>query len=78
MNPLTSHHTCEINYWSDNQMEEGTTTTMSATQTLLTSVSTGMSTEITAALPIAGGVFATVAGIFIAVRIFKRITGAKA
>lgn len=49
----------------------------SATSTLLTEVSTGMTSEVTAALPIAGGLFALIAGIFVALKIFKRITGAK-
>lgn len=49
----------------------------SATTTLLTEVSSGMTSEITAALPIAGSVFAIVAGIFIGLKIFKRVTGAK-
>lgn len=48
-----------------------------ATSTLLTGVAEGMSTEIMAALPIAGGIFATIAGIFIGLKIFKRVTGAK-
>ncbi|HWK24760.1 MAG TPA: hypothetical protein VNS08_17235 [Ureibacillus sp.] len=50
----------------------------SATSTLLTGVASGMSSEIMTALPIAGGIFATIAGIFIGVKIFKRVTGAKA
>lgn len=54
-----------------------TLTAGEATTSLLTSVASGMTGEITAALPIAGGVFATIAGIFIAVKIFKRVTGAK-
>lgn len=49
----------------------------SAVETLLTSVATGMNGEILAALPIAGGVFATIAGIFIGLKIFKKVTGAK-
>lgn len=53
------------------------TESASATTTLLSSVATGMTSEITAALPIAGGVFATIAGIFIGLKIFKRVTGAK-
>lgn len=48
-----------------------------ATTTLLTEVASGMTSEITAALPIAGGIFALVAGIFIGLKIFKRVTGAK-
>lgn len=50
----------------------------SATTTLLDGVASGMTTEIMAALPIAGGIFATIAGIFIGVKIFKRVTGARA
>lgn len=49
-----------------------------ATSTLLTGVAEGMSSEVMTALPIAGGLFAMIAGIFIGVKIFKRITGAKA
>lgn len=49
----------------------------SAVSSLLTSTATGMNTEILAALPIAGGLFATIAGIFIGLKIFKRVTGAK-
>lgn len=49
-----------------------------AVSTLLTEVATGMTSEINAALPIAGGIFALIAGIFIGLKIFKRVTGAKA
>ena len=49
----------------------------SAVSALLTSTASGMNAEILAALPIAGGLFATIAGIFIGVKIFKRVTGAK-
>lgn len=49
----------------------------SAVTTLLTSVSTGMTSEINASLPIAGTVFALIAGIFIGLKIFKKVTGAK-
>lgn len=49
----------------------------SVVSSLLTPAATGMTSEIGAALPIAGGLFATVAGIFIALKIFKRVTGAK-
>lgn len=49
----------------------------SAVSTLLSGVATGMNTEIFAALPIAGGIFATIAGIFVGLKIFKRVTGAK-
>lgn len=52
----------------------GSSTGVSA---LLTTTASGIQNEIGAALPIAGGVFATVAGIFIALKIFKRVTGAK-
>lgn len=45
--------------------------------TLLSETASGMTAEIGAALPIAGGIFATIAGIFIGVKIFKRITGAR-
>lgn len=44
---------------------------------LLTSVKTDMLSEVTAALPIAGAVFAALAGIGIGFKIFKRITGAR-
>lgn len=49
----------------------------SAVSSLLTTTVTGMQSEILAVLPIAGGLFATVAGIFIGLKIFKRVTGAK-
>jgi hypothetical protein len=45
--------------------------------TLLTSVKDGMLDQIGGALPIAGAVFAAVAGIMIGVKLFKKITGAR-
>jgi len=45
---------------------------------LLTSVKTDMLSEVSSALPIAGAVFAAIAGIGIGFKIFKRITGARA
>jgi len=45
---------------------------------LLTSVKADMLSEVTSALPIAGAVFAALAGIGIGFKIFKRITGARA
>lgn len=45
---------------------------------LLTSAAGGITEQINAALPIAGPVFALVAGIFVGLKIFKRVTGAKA
>lgn len=45
---------------------------------LLTTVQTGVMENVTSALPIAGTVFAAIAGIFIGIKIFKKITGAKA
>ena len=45
---------------------------------LLTTVQTGVMANITSALPMAGTVFAALAGIFIGIKIFKKITGAKA
>lgn len=44
---------------------------------LLTSAASGITTEINSALPIAGPIFALIAGIFIALKIFKRVTGAR-
>lgn len=44
---------------------------------LVSGVVEKMTTEIGAVLPIAGGLFALVAGIFIGLKIFKRVTGAK-
>lgn len=44
---------------------------------LLTSAASGMTSEINAALPIAGPIFAVIAGIFIGLKIFKKVTGAK-
>lgn len=52
--------------------------TPTGVETLLTSVQGDLMTNVNAALPIAGSVFALIAGIFIAVKIFKRITGARA
>lgn len=45
--------------------------------TLLTSVQTGVMAELGNALPIAGVVFAALAGIGIGLKIFKRVTGAR-
>lgn len=44
---------------------------------LLTSASSGITEQVNAALPIAGPVFALIAGIFVGLKIFKRVTGAK-
>lgn len=44
---------------------------------LLTSAASGITSEISSALPIAGPIFATIAGIFIALKIFKKVTGAR-
>lgn len=44
---------------------------------LLSTVQTDVMSSIGDALPVAGGVFAAVAGIFIGIKIFKRITGAR-
>lgn len=44
---------------------------------LLTTVQSSLMSEIGAALPIAGTVFAAIAGIMIGVKLFKRITGAR-
>lgn len=44
---------------------------------LLDEAASGMKTEITAALPIAGGIFAVIAGIFIGMKIFKSVTGSR-
>lgn len=49
----------------------------SVVSTLLTGAADGMKAEITTALPIAGGLFAVVAGIFMGLKIFKRVTGAR-
>lgn len=49
----------------------------SAVTSLLQTTADGMQSEILAALPIAGGIFAIVAGISIALKIFKRVTGAR-
>lgn len=49
----------------------------SAVSSLLETTASGVTTEIYEALPIAGGVFAVVAGIFIGLKIFKRVTGAR-
>lgn len=46
--------------------------------TMLTSVQGDMMTQIGAALPVAGAVFAALAGIGIGIKLFKRITGARA
>jgi hypothetical protein len=44
---------------------------------LLTTVQTSLNGAIGDALPLAGGIMAAVAGIFLGVKLFKRITGAK-
>ena len=44
---------------------------------LLSSTVTGLNSEIATALPLAGGIFATIAGIFIGLKIFKKVTGAR-
>lgn len=44
---------------------------------LLTSAASGITDQVNAALPIAGPVFALVAGILFGLKIFKRVTGAK-
>lgn len=44
---------------------------------LLQSVSEGMLNQLGSALPIAGGVFAAIAGIMIGIKLFKKITGAR-
>lgn len=45
--------------------------------TLLTSVKDGMLDQLGSALPIAGTVFAAVAGVMIGIKLFKKITGAR-
>lgn len=45
--------------------------------TLLTGVQTSLNAAIGDALPLAGGVFAAIAGVMLGVKLFKRITGAK-
>lgn len=44
---------------------------------LLTTVKTDVLAEIGSALPIAGAVFAALAGIMVGIRLFKKITGAR-
>jgi len=44
----------------------------------LTSVATDLTTMVTDVLPIAGGVFASVAGVMFGFKLFKKITGARA
>lgn len=46
-------------------------------ETLLTTVKTDMLAEITSALPLAGAVFAALAGISVGIRIFKKVSGAR-
>lgn len=48
-----------------------------AVNVLLENVADGMTSQIYSSLPIAGSVFAIVAGIFIGLKIFKRVTGAR-
>lgn len=50
----------------------------SAVTTLLTTVQTDVLSGVTAALPAAGAVFATIAGIMVAIKLFKKISGARA
>lgn len=45
--------------------------------TMLSGVQSGMMDEIGTALPIAGVIFGSIAGIMIGVKLFKRITGAR-
>lgn len=44
---------------------------------LLSGVKSGMLAQIGDALPIAGAIFGVIAGIFVGVKIFKRLTGAR-
>ena len=44
---------------------------------LLEGVQTSLLSEISSALPIAGTVFAAIAGIMVGIKLFKRITGAR-
>lgn len=46
-------------------------------ETLLTGIQTSLTGEIASALPIAGVIMASVAGIFMGVKIFKGVTGAR-
>lgn len=50
----------------------------SQVSTLLSGVQTDMLASIGDALPAAGAIFAAVAGIMVGVKLFKRITGARA
>lgn len=45
--------------------------------TLLSSVKEGMLDQIGGALPVAGSVFAAIAGIMVGIKLFKKITGAR-
>lgn len=54
------------------KLDNGATVT-----SLLQSVQSGVMENISAALPIAGVVFAALAGIGIGIKLFKRITGAR-
>lgn len=45
--------------------------------TLLTGVTDSLQSSIGDALPLAGGIFAAIAGIMLGVKLFKRITGAR-
>lgn len=49
-----------------------------ALSTALNGVKTSLDASIADALPIAGGVFATIAGIMLGFKFFKKITGARA
>lgn len=50
----------------------------SALSTALEAVKTSLNSSIGEALPVAGGVFATIAGIMLGFKFFKKITGARA
>lgn len=47
-------------------------------ETLLTSVQTEVLSGVGAALPAAGAVFAAIAGIMVGIKLFKKISGARA
>lgn len=49
----------------------------SALSGFLTSVAGSLTTEITSALPIAGPVVATIAGVIVGWKLFKKLTGAR-
>lgn len=54
----------------------GTTTGVDVSS-MLEGVQSGMMAQIGKALPIAGVIFGAIAGIMIAVKLFKRVTGAR-